>query len=128
MKHLHQDQDNQPDTIVERSFQTTVPDALELPDFQSYLEKNPGVLAVAPDVGHGSVRVRYDVRQLNFAAVQDLLAQAGAPGPQGIWQRWRAEWYVNLDSNMRDNARHQSACCSRPPPGSGRRTSGPGRS
>ena len=128
MKHQHQYQGDQSETIVERSFQTTVPNALELPDFISHVEKNEGVLAVDPDARHASVRVRYDVRQLNFDAVQDLLTQAGAPGPQGLWQRWRTEWYANLDSNIRDNASRQSACCSRPPPGAGRRTSGSGRS
>jgi hypothetical protein len=108
-------------TIVERSFQTTVPDAFDLPDFVSYLKRHKGVEGVTPDRGRATVRIRYDVRRLNFADVQDLLAQAGAPALQGYCQRWRSGWFVNLDTNIRDNAAHRPVCCSKPPPGAGDR-------
>ena len=116
------------ETIVERSFQTTVPDALELPDFIPYLKRQKGILGVTPERGRATVRVRYDVRHLNFADVQYLLAQAGAPARQGYCERWRSGWFVNLDTNIRDNAAHRPVCCSRPPPGVGRGSPGRGDS
>ena len=112
---------NSVDTIVERVFQTIVPDALDLPDFIPYLERHKGIVGVTPDRGRATVHVRYDVRHLNFAEVQYLLAQAGAPSLQGYCQRWRSGWFVNLDTNIRDNAAHRPVCCSKPPPGAGHR-------
>ena len=108
-------------TIVERVFQVTVPDALALPDFVSYLTAKQGILDVVPDTVQRSVRVRYDVRHVDFAGVQAMLNQAGAASPQGLWQRLRTEWLVNLDNNLRDNASSHPACCSRPPAGAGGR-------
>lgn len=106
-------------TIVERVFQVTVPDALELPDFVPYLTAKQGILDVVPDTVQRSVRVRYDVRHVDFAGVQAMLNQAGAALPEGLWQRLRTEWLVNLDNNLRDNASSHPACCSRPPAGAG---------
>jgi len=115
-------------TVVERSFHTTVPDALRLTDFIPYMMQKRGVLAVKPEPDHATVRVRYDVRHLNFADIQDLLAQSGAPALQGYCQRWRSGWFVNLDTNIRDNAAHRPVCCSKPPPGAGNRIRGGDRS
>jgi hypothetical protein len=106
-------------TIVERVFQVTVPDALELPDFVPYLTVKQGILDVVPDTVQRSVRVRYDVRHVDFGGVQAMLNQAGAALPEGLWQRLRTEWLVNLDNNLRDNALSHPACCSRPPAGAG---------
>ena len=106
-------------TIVERVFQVTVPDALELPDFVPYLTAKQGILDVVPDTVQRSVRVRYDLRHVDFAGVQAMLNQAGAALPEGLWQRLRTEWLVNLDNNLRDNASSHPACCSRPPAGAG---------
>ena len=118
----HQGQSsNSVDTIVERVFQTTVPDALDLPDFIPYLERHKGIVGVTPDRGRATVHVRYDVRHLNFAEVQYLLAQAGAPALQGYFQRLRSGWFVNMDTNVRDNAAHRPVCCSKPPPGASNR-------
>lgn len=114
------------DTIVERVFHTTVPDAFDLPDFIPYLKRHKGIVGVNPERGHATVRVRYDVRHLDFAGVQYLLAQAGAPAQQGYCQRWRSGWFVNLDTNIRENASHRPVCCSKPPPGVGRGSPGRG--
>ena len=108
-------------TIVERWFQVTVPDALELPDFVPYLTAKQGILDVVPNAVQRSVCVRYDVRRVVFAEVQAMLNQAGAASPQGLWQRLRTEWLVNLDNNLRDNVSSHPACCSRPPAGAGGR-------
>ena len=106
-------------TIVERCFKTTVPNALGLPDFDQQLERQSGILAAVSDRDQGVVRVRYDVFQLNFSDVQNRLAQLGAPPPTGLWQRWRRGWFVNVDTNIKDNALHVPTCCSRPPAGAG---------
>lgn len=108
-------------TVVERSFKTTAPDVLARPEFVSSLERHEGVLSVTPNTRRASIRVRYDVCRLNFAEVQELLREEGALGPDGAWQRLRTGWFANLDTNRRDNSQHQAACCSRPPPGAGRR-------
>lgn len=107
-------------TIVERVFQTTVPDALALPDFVPLLTARPGIVIVVPDPDRGMVRVTYDVRHVDFAAVQRLLDRAGAVTPRGLWQRLRTEWLVSLDNNCRDNALRRPTCCSRPPASAGR--------
>lgn len=124
----HNDSLKSVDTIVERSFQTTVADALDLPDFIPYLKRHKGIVGVTPERGRATVRVRYDVRHLNFSDVQSLLGQAGAPARQGYCERWRSGWLVNLDINIRDNAAHRPVCCSRPPPGVGRGSPGRGGS
>lgn len=102
-------------TIVERSFHAKLPVAPQLAELSASLQQHEGILAVIPNPTDSQVRIRYDVRHWDFTQIQALLTQLGATAHTGLWQRWRSGWFVNMDNNIRDNARHHPVCCSKPP-------------
>lgn len=124
MNRMRKETSEEEQAIVERVFQVIFPDALELPDFVPYLTAKQGILDVVPNPAQCSVRVRYNVMHVDYAGVQAMLRQAGAVEPEGLWERLRTEWLVNLDNNLRDTVTRQPACCSRPPAAAGCRRRG----
>ena len=84
------------------------------------LQGLPGVLAVE-ERSPLRLRIRYDVLKTDYGTLYAALAQAGVAMPVGRLARWRCAWYAFQDANLRDNAGYRPACCSKPPPGAGRR-------
>lgn len=79
-----------------------------------------GVVSVAAE-GPQRLRITYDFTRLTWLTLCDRLKRAGLYTPKRWWMRWRDAWRDQLDHNRRENLRHQAACCSKPPPGAGRR-------
>jgi hypothetical protein len=67
------------------------------------------------------LRISYDFSHTSWAKVCEALKSAGLYAPRGVFTRWRDSWREFQDQNMRENLGHRAACCSKPPPGAGRR-------
>ena len=79
------------------------------------LQRLPGVLATATDVGKSSVTVVYDITRIDYRRVLDSLAEAGFPVADNWWSRFRTNWLQNLDVTGRENANVPTPpCCSNP--------------
>jgi len=70
--------------------------------------------------GTRRLRISYDFTKLSWTMLCDTLVKAGLYS-QGPITRWRDSWLDLLDHNMRENLEHKAACCSKPPPGAGRK-------
>ena len=91
--------------IVERCFHTTVPDALELPDFVPCMMTRAGVISVEVDFTNALARIRYDVAVLDYLAVQQMLDSLGVPAEPGMCCQWRSERLARLDRELVQNLR-----------------------
>ncbi len=95
------------------------PEALER--LLQQLRAVPGVLAAEPDGGTDRVRVNYDLTRLDYHGVLAAVHAGGGVPAGGRWQRLRGGLFQFLDENARANLQNRPACCSKPPPGAGRR-------
>ena len=92
---------------------TTATDAQEI---RRALQEAPGLLEVVPDLAKRRIQVRYDVNQLNYRRLLELLAQAGHPAPSGLTTRILTALRDYADTNARDNAKAPPPpCCNKPP-------------
>ncbi len=71
--------------------------------------------------GEQQLLITYDYTRISWATLCDALTGSGVYTPRGVWTRWRDSWRDLVDHNMRDNLSHRAACCSKPPPGAGKR-------
>lgn len=71
--------------------------------------------------GTRRLRITYDFTQLSWMKLCDTLTKAGLYTAKGFIGRWRDSWRDLVDHNMRENLSHRAACCSKPPPGAGRK-------
>lgn len=95
-------------------------DAAAMQSASEALQGIDGVDAVEQTAPH-KLRVTYDVTRTGWIALCERLKAAGAYGQSGMLARWRDGWRDFEEQNMRENLRHQPACCSKPPVGAGRR-------
>jgi hypothetical protein len=80
-----------------------------------------GVLETELDKSKMRLWLTYDALKTDYSTLCSELTKAGVRLAARIWSRWRRDWYSFQDRNIRDNAGHRPACCSKPPPGAGRR-------
>lgn len=113
-------EDQGSEVVVERKFPIEGGSAQQLDAAVAGLLKVPGVTKAEPLDGRPGVCLRYDARELDAATVLGLLEESGLQPATGVWQRWRIAWLAMLDGNIRDNAAHRPACCSKPPAGAGK--------
>jgi hypothetical protein len=117
-------QNGDSEVIVERTFRVERDSAEALDAAIGQLLEQPGMTSAELLDKPPGVRVRYDTRELDAVAVLHLLSDLGIRPATGLWQRWRSAWLAMLDGNIKDNAAHRPACCSKPPPGAGRGITG----
>lgn len=61
------------------------------------------------------LRVRYDLKNLNYSDLIRTLSEQDLVIPLGRWQRFKVSWYRDQDINIRDNVMAIPApCCSNP--------------
>jgi hypothetical protein len=84
----------------------------------------PGLIRIETDPRKTRLWAVYDVRHTDYATVVQALEKAGFALDGGWWSRRRLAWYRFQDINIRDNASHRPACCSKPPPGAAPRRRG----
>jgi len=91
-----------------------------LPAAVEVLRQAEGVETVEP-TGPRRLRLTYDVSRTGWSTLREDLRGIGAYSPTGLLARWRNAWREFREQNVRENLRHTPACCSKPPPGAGRR-------
>ncbi len=109
------------ETVVTRDFPLEL-EGEALDAALAVLRDTAGVLKAAPrDGGRPGLHLVYDTRRITASGILSRLEAAGVAPPKRRLARWRLSLIDMLDGNVRDNATHRAACCSRPPPGAGRR-------
>jgi len=58
----------------------------------------------------------YDASRLCLQCVEDILIKFGIPIKQDWWTRFKEEYYLFVDQNVKDNAQHEPWSCHRVPP------------
>ncbi len=92
---------------------STATDAQEI---RRALQEAPGVLELGLDLAKRRIQVRYDVNQMNYRVLLDLLEQGGHPTPSGFTRRIITALRDYADTNARDNAKAPPPpCCNKPP-------------
>lgn len=75
----------------------------------------PGMRFVKVSAGRRCLTVNYDVTQLDYRTVLDVLSGIGFPAEETRWSKLTSLWYQYLDENGRSNAGAPDApCCSNP--------------
>lgn len=95
-------------------------DATAMQSASDVLQGIEGVDAVEQTAPQ-KLRITYDVTRTGWSALLEQLKGVGAYNQSGVLARWRDGWRDFAEQNMRDNLRHQPACCSKPPVGAGRK-------
>jgi len=67
------------------------------------------------------LRITYHFNRIGWGTLCEHMKSSGAYQQGGMLSRLRDGWRDFMEENMRDNLRHQPACCSKPPVGAGRR-------
>jgi hypothetical protein len=67
------------------------------------------------------LRITYNFSRIGWGTLCEQMKSIGAYKQSGMLNRWRDGWRDFKEQNMRDNLRHQPACCSKPPVGAGRK-------
>ncbi len=113
----HQDSE----VIVERDFHLDSASEPAIKDAIEGLLSVPGIQEAVRLTGRRpGLRLSYDTRKIDAARIGELIGESGLHLASGLLERWRMGWMNMLDDNIRDNAKHRAACCSRPPPGAGK--------
>lgn len=80
------------------------------------LNEVAGIREMAIDLPRQRLLVRYDVNEIDYATLRQVLENAGYPMPGGMLNRLRASLYQYADTNARDNAKAPPPpCCNKPP-------------
>ncbi len=80
------------------------------------LSQVPGVRALCVDIARRRLKVRYEITETDYQAIEEALEGVGFPPADGWWARRRANWLQSLDLTGRENAAVKpSPCCNRPP-------------
>lgn len=87
----------------------------QLSDLLAALAARQGMIDVSADPRRSRLRIRYDVKQLLFDDVVQILSSHGLAISTDRWMRLKGNWYRMLDENARGNANSKGgACCSNP--------------
>lgn len=79
------------------------------------LDAMPGIDRVEYDPGIRRLNVLYDAAQFNVQQLVDVLGHYGASLHDSWLSRLKLSYYAMVDQNLRDNASHVAACCSKAP-------------
>ena len=102
--------------IVKRSIRVAgLAQGQDVTELETGLSAQQGIIDVSLDARRKRLRIRYDVKQLLFDDVMQLLStHRVVPATHG-WRRLKYGWYRLLDENARDNANRKAGpCCSNP--------------
>lgn len=76
-----------------------------------------GIDSVAIDPQTRQLDIAYDASVLNIDDIEAVFTRNGVAFAHGWWNRTKLEHYRFVDQNVRDNAKADPHCCSKPPPG-----------
>jgi len=79
------------------------------------LARISGLRGATTDINRHRVTVVYDITQSNFHEMLEALEEIGFPASSTWWARSKANYFLYLDTNGRENATAPAApCCSNP--------------
>jgi len=88
----------------------------ETGDIERILREIDGVLQVSAEGTRRAILVRYLVTKTDYQSLERTLEATGFPPANSRWERFKSNWYQNLDLTGRENAgARPSPCCSKPP-------------
>lgn len=64
-----------------------------------------------------ALRIAYDASHHNIDEMIAIVERRGAVVKNSWWNRTKLGWQRQTDENIKDNAKHEAACCSKMPPG-----------
>jgi copper chaperone CopZ len=102
---------------VRRRFKVTgLSDFAGAERLEKTLAEVEGVCAVVADVAKHLVRVRYEITRTDSDTIRAALEAAGFHPLDGVWARWKYQWFQFVDVTGRDNAGVKpSPCCNKVP-------------
>jgi len=75
-----------------------------------------GLVDINVDRKKSIIFIEYDVTQIQYQTVLDMIVKAGCAIKGSLWFRWKQGWIEFTETNMRDNAKAPPpACCNKPP-------------
>ena len=75
----------------------------------------PGVQKITSNWQKNTVTVTYDLTQVQFQDVEELLRDIGYGPNNGFIHRSKRNWIRFTEQNAVDNLHHVGHCCSKPP-------------
>lgn len=78
-----------------------------------------GIDRISVNTKTSSIDVAYDASASDhlLTDIENVLRRHGCNISQSRWTRFKKSWYRFSDKNIYDNAKHEAACCNKPPPG-----------
>jgi len=83
------------------------------------IDELPCVDRVQFDARKRHLKIAYDASHHNIDEMIAILEKHGAAVKDSWWSRTKLGWQRQTDANIKDNAHHEAACCSKMPPGFG---------
>jgi hypothetical protein len=84
---------------------------------QMAIEELPGIVSVDFNEEQEIIFLEYDASQLYVDEILVVLREYGIEPKDSWWNRMKLGFGRQTDQNIRDNAGHHPACCSKPPTG-----------
>jgi hypothetical protein len=83
------------------------------------IDELPCVDGVRFDEHKQTLKIAYDASHHNIDEMIAIVEKHGAAIKNSWWSRTKLGWQRQTDENIKDNAAHEAACCSKMPPGFG---------
>jgi hypothetical protein len=68
-----------------------------------------------------SIRLAYDASIVSIDDIEAILKKYSVEVGHGWWNHFKEDHYRFVDQNVKDNAEHVPTCCSKMPPGFGKK-------
>ncbi|MDF1644977.1 MAG: hypothetical protein P1U80_12430 [Pseudomonadales bacterium] len=83
----------------------------------SEIDQLPCVDDVSLNEDKQTLRVAYDASHHNIDEMIAIVEKHGGVIKDSWWSRTKLGWQRQTDDNIKENAKHEAACCSKMPPG-----------
>lgn len=103
--------------LVKRKVKLTGLANQELVALTTEIESLKGIDQIEFDVERGLMKASYDASITNIDIILETLKQHSIEPSKGWWNRYKLDWDRQIDQNVRENAKHEPHCCSKPPAG-----------
>lgn len=103
--------------LVNRKVKLTGLTANNTAEIKPLINEIVGVDSIHLQVESMLMRVSYDASLTDMETLLKILSNHEVFPHSGWWTQYKLKWDRQVDLNIRDNAKHQPHCCSKPPPG-----------
>ncbi|MBD2859866.1 hypothetical protein IB286_12720 [Spongiibacter sp. KMU-158] len=81
------------------------------------IDELPWIDQVSLNSKNGQLKMVYEASHHNIDEMIAIIEKHGASISNDFWSRIKLGWQRQIDENIKDNAKHEAACCSKIPPG-----------